>query len=336
VRRSALLAGSFLLIAACGIVGAVVYGYQLLTPRMANAESQSFVVAKGEGLSQIARKLEDAGLVRSASATQWLARMRDLQAELKAGEYNLSADMSTQEIIQRLAAGRVRTYQLSVPEGMRIQEIAQRLGDAGLAEPEELLALVYSPEFARSLGIEADGLEGYLYPETYHFARGLPPEEILRTLVDQFKRVWKTIEEDASRTEMSMHEVVTLASIIEKETAAPDERPLIAAVFLNRLDRGMRLETDPAVIYGIEDFDGNLRRRDLVDSTNPYNTYRIFGLPPGPIASPGKKALQAVVEPADSDYLYFVSRNDGSHHFSVSYRDHVNAVNRYQKGGRGR
>ena len=128
-----------------------------------------------------------------------------------------------------------------------------------------------------------------------------------------------------------MKDAVTLASIVEKETAVADERPLIASVFLNRLARRMRLETDPAVIYGIPDFDGNLRRRDLENEDNPYNTYRIFGLPPGPIASPGAASLRAVVRPAQTDYLYFVSKNDGTHVFSASYREHVNAVNRYQR-----
>jgi UPF0755 protein len=124
---------------------------------------------------------------------------------------------------------------------------------------------------------------------------------------------------------------VTLASIVEKETGVPEERPLIAAVFHNRLRRRMRLETDPTVIYGIPNFDGNIKKKHLLDKSNPYNTYKIMGLPPGPIASPGIDALRAVLEPAESEYLYFVSRNDGTHHFSNSYREHVNAVNRYQK-----
>jgi UPF0755 protein len=152
--------------------------------------------------------------------------------------------------------------------------------------------------------------------------------------VKQFEETWHRIEPHTRDHGLSRHEIVTLASIVEKETSAPEERPLIAAVFLNRMKRGMRLETDPTVIYGIEDFDGNLRRRDLNDASNPYNTYRIAGLPPGPIASPGAHALRAVLEPAETDYLYFVSRNDGTHHFSRSYREHANAVNRYQKRGK--
>ena len=149
-----------------------------------------------------------------------------------------------------------------------------------------------------------------------------------------FNDAWSDIEPGARDLELSKHQIVILASIVEKETAAPEERRLIAAVFLNRLKKGMRLETDPTVIYGIPNFDGNLRRRDLQDKSNPYNTYQIAGLPPGPIASPGSDALRAVVKPAETEYLYFVSRNDGTHEFSRTYREHVNAVNRYQRRGR--
>jgi UPF0755 protein len=152
-------------------------------------------------------------------------------------------------------------------------------------------------------------------------------------MVEHFFAVWRGIEPQAARRGLSMHEVVVLASLVEKETAAPEERPLVAAVFLNRLGRRMRLETDPAVIYGIANFDGNLRRVHLADVTNPYNTYQHAGLPPGPIASPGAAALRAVVDPAEADYLYFVARKDGTHHFSRSYGEHVRAVNRFQRNG---
>jgi UPF0755 protein len=151
-------------------------------------------------------------------------------------------------------------------------------------------------------------------------------------MVKQFDRVWETrIAGLARDSALSKNEIVILASIVEKETAASEERPLIASVFLNRLGRGMRLETDPTVIYGIPDFDGNLRKRHLNDASNPYNTYRIPGLPPGAIANPGAEAMFAVVNPDSSEFLYFVSRNDGTHQFSATYREHVNAVNRYQR-----
>ena len=150
-------------------------------------------------------------------------------------------------------------------------------------------------------------------------------------MVEHFKQAWREIQDWAGDHTLDMHDLVTLASIVEKETGVPDERPLIASVFANRLARGMRLESDPTVIYGIPDFDGNLRRSDLENGENPYNTYQIRGLPPGPIANPGIASLRAAAHPADTGYLYFVSRNDGTHVFSRSYRDHVNAVNRYQR-----
>jgi UPF0755 protein len=191
--------------------------------------------------------------------------------------------------------------------------------------------VVRDAAFIRELGLPGPTLEGYLFPETYRFPRRPDPREVARAMVDQFFAAWNPLAAAASKRGLSMHEVVTLASIVEKETGAPQERPLIASVFANRLARRMRLESDPTVIYGIAGFDGNLRRRDLDDVHNPYNTYQIKGLPPGPIASPGAAALRAVVEPADSAYLYFVSQNDGSHVFSRTYREHLKAVDRYQR-----
>jgi UPF0755 protein len=228
-------------------------------------------------------------------------------------------------------AGRIATWEVAVPEGFTASQIAERLEEQGLVEASAFLAVARDPAFAKELSLPADGLEGYLYPETYRLPRGQSPRQVARVMVDQFLSVWEEIEPRARERKLSMHEVVTLASIVEKETGAAEERPLIASVFANRLRRRMRLESDPTVIYGIPDFDGNLRRRDLENGDNPYNTYRIPALPPGPIASPGREALVAVVEPAESDYLYFVSRNDGSHVFSRSYTEHVNAVNRYQR-----
>jgi UPF0755 protein len=291
----------------------------------------AFTVERGQGLRPVANALEAADLIRDADALTLLARFRGWESALKAGEYGLSAGWTSERILEQITSGRVRTYTAVLPEGIRASEIADRLDDAGLTSREEFLRVISDEEFAKSLGIPAPSLEGYLYPETYEIPRDLPPKELARILVQQFDVAWGEIEAQASNNGLNKHEIVTLASIVEKETAAPEERPLIAGVFLNRLRKGMRLETDPTVIYGIEDFDGNLRRRDLRNKQNPYNTYQIAGLPPGPIASPGAEALRAVVEPADTDYLYFVSRNDGTHVFSKTYRDHVNAVNRYQK-----
>jgi len=313
-----------------------VLAHRALQPVDPAGPGQIFTVERGSALGQVTLRLERAGLVRSAEAAEWLARLSGRASRLKAGEYELSPGMSSREILERIASGQVVTHELVLPEGVRAAEIAERLEELGLAEAEAFMAAVKDPDLARRLGVEGRSLEGYLYPETYRFPRSLPPEEIARAMVEQFKQVWREIEPLAGIRKMSMIEVVTLASIIEKETGAAYERPLIASVFLNRLDRGMRLETDPAVIYGIEDFDGNLTREHLRDASNPYNTYRHPGLPPGPIANPGADSLRAVVEPAQSDFLYFVSMNDGTHKFSRSYREHVNAVNRYQKARRAR
>ena len=299
---------------------------------------QTFTVAKGAGLARVARELEGADLVRSATATEWLGRIQPEGARLYPGEYDLSPSWTSAEILARLSSGEIKTYPVVIPEGLRATEIAARLEDAGLAEASAFMQVVANAEFAHSLGIEGDTLEGYLFPDTYRFARDLSARELARRLVERFFSVWSTLEVKASSggREMSLHEVVALASIVEKETGAAEERPVIAAVFLNRLQKEMRLETDPAVIYGIENFDGNIKKRHLTDRSNPYNTYRHKGLPPGPIASPGADALRAVLEPAESEYLYFVSRNDGTHQFSRSYREHVNAVNRYQRRRRSR
>jgi UPF0755 protein len=260
-----------------------------------------------------------------------LARYRELDGALQVGEYEISAALAPGEILTRIVEGRVVVYEVVIPEGLTASQIALRVEAAGLSNAVAFLAFASDPASAGLLGVEGGNLEGYLFPETYRLPRGLGVHEVAKLLVDQFLQVWREIEPQARSQELSMLEVVTLASIVEKETAAPEERPLIASVFRNRLRRGMRLETDPTVIYGIPDFDGNLRRRDLENAENPYNTYQIPGLPPGPIANPGADALRAVVNPAESDYLFFVSRNDGTHIFSKTYSEHARAVDQYQR-----
>jgi len=320
------------LLAAAGLAGAGALRWLLSPPDPLGAE-RDFVVSRGEALGPIAQRLEAAGLVRRAWAFETVARHRELEGRLQMGEYRLSPAAPMVAILEQLASGRVVTHEVSLPEGFTAGQIAERLDSAGLVPREAFLAVVRDPASAHALGVEGESLEGYLFPETYRFPRGLSPQDVARTMVEQFRRTWQGIEPLARERGLSMREVVTLASIIEKETGVAHERPVIASVFLNRMRHGMRLETDPAVIYGITGFDGNLRRRDLEDASNPYNTYRIAGLPPGPIASPGADALRAVVEPAQTSFLYFVSRNDGSHTFSKTYAEHVAAVNRYQRGG---
>jgi UPF0755 protein len=317
-------------------IGAGVFLVRSLSPVAARERSVEFRVPPGSSLGAVARDLERERLVRHAWAFEALARWRGLAGELRAGEYDLSPHRTTGEILENIAEGRVRTYRIVIPEGLTAVEIAERLEETGLADSDEFLTTVRSQELVNELDVEGESLEGYLFPETYQLARGLPAAEIARAMVAQFHHIWPEIAPGSEALGFSMLETVTLASIVEKETGVPEERSLIAAVFHNRLRRGMRLETDPTVIYGIPSFDGNLRRADLEDAGNPYNTYQIPGLPPGPIANPGAAALRAAVAPASSSYLYFVSRNDGTHPFSSSYAEHSAAVNRFQKRRRGR
>ena len=327
--RRLLLTG--LVLCAAAAAGAAALTLHWLSPAADVAPEVIFVVERGDPLAVVARKLEREGLVRNARAVEWIARLRGLAPKLQAGEYRVSAALPPLELLERFAQGRVATYEVVLPEGLTAVEIGNRLAEAQLVDAGEFQAAVRDASLAVELGVPAEGLEGYLFPETYRLPRGLSGREVARVMVEQFHRAWRQIDEDARRRGLDKHEVVILASIVEKETGAAQERPLIASVFANRLERGMRLESDPTTIYGIPDFDGNLRRRDLENEDNRYNTYRHGGLPPGPIANPGLHALRAVVHPAQSDYLFFVSRNDGTHVFSATYREHVNAVNRYQR-----
>ena len=308
------------------------YGRTQLEPAATEPAPRLFDVHPGNTFASVARRLEDEGLIRDARLATWLARYNEMDGRLHVGQYELSPHQSTQEILEAITQGQVKTWRVTLPEGSRADEIAERLAASGLVDGEQFKAALRNPALAEELDVPTTDFEGYLYPDTYWLPQGLSPEEVVRILVGQFDRVWEAeIRTQAEETGLSRNEVVTLASIVEKETAAPPERARIAAVFLNRLRKGMRLETDPTVIYGIEDFDGNLRRKHLRDKRNPYNTYQHFGLPPGPIANPGLAALRSVVNPEETDYLYFVSRNDGTHVFSRTYGEHTKAVDEYQR-----
>ena len=337
MKRRLLIVAGVLFVAGLVALGVAVRWLQAqLEPMDPTGSEQPFTVERGKGLAQVAYALEAEGLIRDARVFVLLARYRELESKLKMGEYLVSPAMRADEMLEHLVSGRVRTYPVVIPEGLRSHEVAARIEQAGLANAEELLDVIGDPAFAKQRGIPADNLEGYLFPDTYRLPKGMSARAVAGVLVDQFESVWREIEPLAPATGLDKHEIVTLASIVEKETGAAEERPVIAAVFLNRLERGMRLETDPTVIFGIPDFDGNLRRVHLEDASNPYNTYRIPALPPGPIANPGRDALHAVVAPADSAYLYFVSRGDGTHKFSKTYAEHDRAVDEYQRRRRRR
>ena len=279
----------------------------------------------------MAALLKNEQLIRSRSAFLLLGKTRDIDRKIRPGEYELDAGMSPQDILTKLLAGRVVLHPVTIPEGYSLTQIAEVLATQQVTDTKEFTKLVRDRTFISTLGIEADSLEGYLFPETYSFAKGTKAREVIKAMVDGLHRVWGAeLQEQAARLKMSLHQVLTLASVIEKETGAKDERELLAAVFHNRLRKKIPLQSDPTVIYGLPGFDGNIHKRDL-SVMSPYNTYRVQGLPPGPIASPGAHSLRAALFPAQASYLYFVSRNDGTHQFSSTLAEHNQAVEKYQK-----
>lgn len=307
--------------------------FYALDPRDSSAtEAVVFDTEATKGFLAIAQNLEQQGLVRSALAFRAIARLQKKDTLLKAGEYELSASMTPQEILDKMVRGEMIQRRATIKEGMTIREISGVLENARIVEARLLLQEAFNMQVAQEEGITAPSLEGYLFPETYNFRRNTPARKVISAMYEEFKKRWQP--EWSQRAEilgMSTHEIVTLASIIEKESGNFDEQPVISSVFHNRLRKGMRLQADPTVIYGIKDFNGNITKLDLVTET-PYNTYVIPGLPPGPISNPGSSALKAALYPADTQFLYFVGNGAGRHIFSESLDQHNDAVNRYQRG----
>jgi UPF0755 protein len=314
---------------------ALAFAVFLLSPADKAGSDQVFVIKEKQPLREVAEELETRGIIKSERLFVFWAKLTGHTKQIKAGEYALSAKMAPVEILEKLRKGIVITYAVTIPEGYTMEQIADLLESKGLARKGQFLSLARDPKILSHYGIRGSSLEGYLFPDTYQFSRGLSPLTLIDVMVKRFWHMVGPLEERTREVGMKMEDVVILASIVEKETGRPDERPEIASVFLNRLQRGMRLESDPTVIYGIEGFEGNLKKEDLARET-PYNTYVIRGLTPGPIANPGLDAIKAVLYPARTDYLYFVSKNDGTHQFSRTLAEHNRAVETYQKkkGGR--
>ena len=299
------------------------------------AAPQPVTVRRGESLTALAIRLHDEGLLEDPGYFRFLALLRGDSRRVKAGEFVVQGRVSPSVLIDDLVHGESRLWRFTIPEGYSIREIAGKLEREGKGNSANFLRLAQDPAFIASLGLSvAPGkptLEGFAYPETYYFSAGTGEAELLRNMVREFqKRAEPTLTERANTAGFTPYQALVLASIIEKETGAPDERSLISAVFHNRLKKDMRLYSDPTVIYGLGDFNGNLTRKGLERDT-PYNTYRVSGLPPTPIANPGIESVIAALEPASVDYLYFVAKGDGTHHFSKTYKAHSQAVWLYQK-----
>ena len=299
-----------------------------------DSPEQFVEVPVGAGTAAIGRRLAEAGVVRDQTSFR-VALWRSGQARrLQAGEYRFDRPMTAREVIDKIARGEVFTRPVTFPEGLTLRQMSQIFERENLGAAADFVRAAQISEPIRDVDPEARDLEGYLFPETYSMPRGASATDLVGRMVTAFRDTLtsETIERAAARG-LTVRALVTLASLVEKETAKPEERPLVAAVYHNRLKIGMGMQCDPTVIYALERagrYTGNLTREDL-KFDSPYNTYRYAGLPPGPIASPGRASLEAAASPADVPYLYFVSRNDGSHVFSTTLDEHNRNVFEYQK-----
>jgi UPF0755 protein len=290
-------------------------------------------IPAGAGAGEIRRRLLDAGVVRDEwvlrAALWWTGTSRSL----KAGEYRFDRPMSAVDVVEKIARGDVYARRLTFPEGLTIQQMAAIFEAGGFGAAGAFVEAAGNVSLIADLDPEAADLEGYLFPETYALPRGTPASRLVAMMVERFRAVYTSeLRARAGAQGLTTRQVVTLASLVEKETGKAEERPIVAAVYRNRLKLGMGLQADPTVVYALQKagrYDGNIRREDL-DFDSPYNTYRYPGLPAGPIASPGKASLEAAIAPADVPYLYFVSRNDGSHAFATTLEEHNRNVYKFQ------
>lgn len=300
------------------------------TPQSSFKQIKKVEIAKGYSLKKIARLLNEQNLIKNYSIFITSAYLRGISNKLKSGEYELSTDMTPLEIMEKLYKGEIVYYKITIPEGYNIKNIANLLEKNELINKEKFISLTQDREFLSSLGIKAISLEGYLFPDTYYFSKGMTEEEIINKMIESLNNLFtEKLQKRLQDLNFTIHKILTLASLIEKEAQIDSERKLVSAVFHNRLKSNMLLQSDPTVIYALEDFDGNLKKQDL-SYDSPYNTYLYPGLPPTPIANPGTDSIMAALYPADVDYLYFVSKNNGEHHFSSTFKEHNEAVKKFQ------
>jgi UPF0755 protein len=289
------------------------------------------IIKRGQSLTEIAGNLEKMGAITSSSNFIFYSRIFGKAASLKSGRYAIRPDDSITDIIDIIVRGYATPFNVNIPEGYTIAEIGNLLHSTIDMDLSGFKQLVNDTDMLDSLGIEADNLEGYLAPSTYNFFYEEKPRNVVSKMTDHFfESLPDSFEMKANELGLTFHEAVTLASMIEKEAMIDSERPIIAAVYLNRLRKRWRLECDPTVIYALGGLDRPLYRKDL-KYDSPYNTYRYFGLPPGPISNPGVESLKAAVSPANVNYMFFVARGDGSHVFTRTLDEHINAKNRIRR-----
>lgn len=321
------------------VVGIPVFAGTFLWVRMTDlyrgyqATEQFVEIPPGASPPEIGRRLVDAGVVKDVwafrAAVWWSGEGRNL----KAGEYRFDRPISARDVIDKIARGDAYGRRVTFPEGLTIVDMSKIYEAHRLGTAAAFVTAARDVSLIRDIDPAATDLEGYLFPETYTLPRGVPAARVIGLMVDRFRAVFTDeLRQRAQAEGLTVREAVTLASLVEKETAQPDERPLVAAVYRNRMKIGMGMQADPTVVYALQKagrYDGNIRREDL-QMDSPYNTYRHPGLPPGPIASPGRASIQAAVDPADVKYIYFVSRNDGTHVFAETLTAHNRNVQKFQ------
>jgi len=326
---------SLTLLTFCGftlLCGAFLLAFVYL-PSGSSPQPVEIKVERGEPLSSVIRKLKEAKVISNKTLFSLWATLTAREKKIHWGLYRFDPPIAPAEILDRMVHGRGVFRRVMIPEGLTVNQTAAVLAQAGIVDQEQFLERAEDPALLKSLHLEETGIEGYLFPDTYYFVPFVTEKDILVTMVERFRKAFtQAASQQSEDFGLTLHEVVTLASLVEKESGLEAERPLISAVFHNRLRSNMPLQSDPTVIYGIKNFSGNLTRKDL-QTPSAHNTYLIQGLPPTPICNPGLSALRAALNPATVPYLYFVSKNDGSHFFSVTMAEHNRAVRLYQTDG---
>lgn len=327
VKVLTLLTGSLLL-------SLILFYCLILIPPKNTEPTKTVLIKKGNGLKKISELLENERIIKNRQFFILMTTLIGKKAMIKAGEYEIPTNLYPWQVLDILLDGQVKKHLVTIPEGYTINQIAKLLGDLNIVDKDEFLKRANSRDLISQLGLSnlaSSTLEGLLFPETYHLMKEMDPDEVIKIMVNQFKKVfYEELNAAKNNLKMCEREIIILASIIEKETSLPEEKPLISAVFYNRLNKNIPLQSDPTVIYGLKDFGGNLTKEHLLKQT-AYNTYLRPGLPPTPICNPGRESIRAALWPAQVTYLYFVSKNDGSHFFSSNLEQHNKAVLKYQK-----
>lgn len=317
-----------LLFAGAGAYLAMIFNQSYTGP------DKTFVVKSGDTFGRVNQRLFEEGLIPDKRLFHYYAKYKGVMTRFRAGSFTITKGSNLTQVLDTLVNGQPNLTSITIPEGKNMYEIARLIEAAGISTEKDFLDAVKNPDLISQLSIQASSLEGYLYPETYRFAPNTSAKSVAKSMIDLFNERTKEIE--FNHPFLNKHQVIILASVVEKETGAKIERPTIAGVFTNRLKKRMRLQSDPTTVYGIwSRYKGNIRKADLLELT-PYNTYKIPALPQGPISNPSLAAIKAVLDPEEHSYLYFVSKNDGTHVFSKTYEDHERAVEDYQRNAKAR